>query len=287
MPAENAAQRPRRSLLYVPASNARAIEKARTLASDGVILDLEDSVAPEAKAAAREAARAAIAAGFGGREVIVRCNGPETDWGADDLDMAIAAGPDGVLLPKARSVEDIEVYGRRLVAAPPHTRLWAMVETAQGVLNLEQIAGTARTHRLAALVLGPNDLGAELRLKPAPGRAPLLPILSRMVVAARAHGLAALGGTYNAFEDVTGFEAECRQDAAFGFDGKTLIHPAQIEIANHLFSPSPEELAWARAVVEAFAAPEATGKGAIRLQGRMVERLHLEDARRVLALAAA
>ena len=285
MPAEDAAQRPRRSMLYVPASNPRAIEKARGLPCDGVILDLEDSVAPDAKAAARTAAAAAIAAGFGGREVILRCNGADTPWGSDDLDMAAAAGPDGVLIPKARNAGDIEANDGRLADAPPSIRLWAMVETAEGVMNLEHIARAAIGRRLVGLVLGPNDLAAELRLRPAPDRAPLLPIISRMVVAARTFGLAALGGPFNAFEDAAGFEAECRQDAAFGFDGKTLIHPAQIEIANRAFSPSPEELAWARAVVEAFAAPEAAGKGAIRLQGRMVERLHLDDARRVLALA--
>ena len=285
MPAEDIAERPRRSMLYVPASNPRAIEKARDLPCDGVILDLEDSVAPDAKAAARTAAAAAIAAGFGGREVILRCNGADTPWGSDDLDMAVAAGPDGVLVPKARDAADIEAGARRLAAAPVRTRLWVMVETAEGVLNLGRIANASP--RLAALVLGPNDLAIALRLRPAPDRAPLLPILSRMVVAARAHGLAALGGPFNAFEDRPGFEAECRQDAAFGFDGKTLIHPAQIEAANRLFSPSPEDVAWARAVVEAFAAPEAQDKGAIRLQGRMVERLHLGDARRTLALAGA
>ena len=269
----------------MPAANSRAIEKARTLPCDAVVLDLEDAVAPEAKAAAREAAAQAIKAGFGGREVILRCNGLDTEWGEDDLKAAAAAGPDGVLLPKVRSADDITAGERRLAAAPDHTRLWAMIETAQGVLNLEQIARSSYPTRLAGLVLGPNDLSAELRLRPAPGRAALQPILTAMVVAARAHGLVALGGAFNDFQDAAGFEAECRQDADFGFDGKTLIHPAQIEAANRIFSPSEEDLAWARAVVEAFAGPEAAGKGAIRLQGRMIERLHLADAQRVLRSA--
>ncbi len=285
MKADAGAARPRRSVLFMPAANSRAIEKARTLPCDAVVLDLEDAVAPEAKAAAREAAAQAIKAGFGGREVILRCNGLDTEWGEDDLKAAAAAGPDGVLLPKVRSADDITAGERRLAAAPDHTRLWAMIETAQGVLNLEQIARSSYPTRLAGLVLGPNDLSAELRLRPAPGRAALQPILTAMVVAARAHGLVALGGAFNDFQDAAGFEAECRQDADFGFDGKTLIHPAQIEAANRIFSPSEEDLAWARAVVEAFAGPEAAGKGAIRLQGRMIERLHLADAQRVLRSA--
>ena len=282
MPAKDAALRRRWSMLFVPASNPRAIDKARTLACDGMILDLEDSVAPDAKAAARRAAEAAIASGFGGREVILRCNAMDTPWGSDDLDMATAAAPDGVLIPKVRTANDIEACDRRLSSAPPRTRLWAMIETAEGVMNLEAICRTSTGTRLAGLALGPNDLSAELRLRPAADRAPLQPILSRMVVAARACGLAALSGAFNAFEDAAGFKAECRQDAAFGFDGKTLIHPAQIETANRIFSPSPEDLAWARAVVEAFAAPDAQDKGAIRLQGRMVERLHLDQALRLL-----
>lgn len=281
MTAGDSASRPRRSMLYLPASNPRAIAKAQTLACDGVILDLEDSVAPEAKAGARAAAAAAIAAGFGGREVILRCNGEDTPWFAEDLGMAAAARPDGVLIPKVRSGEDLQASAQRL---PDAIRLWAMIETAGAVANLERLAETGALARLTGLVLGPNDLSAELGIRPGPDRAPLAPILSRMVVAARAWGLAALGGTFNAFEDTAGFEAECGQDAAFGFDGKTLIHPAQIAPANRIFSPSPQELAWARAVIEAFADPEADGKGAIRLQGRMVERMHLDQARRLLAL---
>jgi citrate lyase subunit beta/citryl-CoA lyase len=270
-------------VLFVPASNARALEKARTLDADVFVIDLEDAVAEEAKAEARAAAQQAIRTGFGGREVILRCNGLDTPWGEADLAAAAATRPDGVLIPKVRRPDDILAAERLLGGAPPELRIWAMVETAAGVLALPEIASTAVGGRLGGLVLGPNDLGAELRLRPGPDRAALAPILSQMVVAARAFGLAALGGAYNAFEDDAGLERECLQDAAFGFDGKTLIHPRQIAIANRIFSPTPEEIAWARAVVDAFAAPDAAGRGALRLQGRMVERLHLKDAERLLA----
>jgi citrate lyase subunit beta / citryl-CoA lyase len=278
-------ERPRRSVLFVPASNPRALAKARELASDAVVLDLEDSAAPEVKDAAREAARAAVAEGFGGREVVIRCNGLDTPWGAEDLAMAAAAGPDAVLAPKVRSTEDVAAIDAALAAAPARTRIWAMIETPQAVLALAGIAAAAGRARLQALVLGPNDLSAELRLRKSPGRLALHPILSQIVVAARAHGLLALGGAFNAFEDQAGFEAECDEDCAFGFDGKTLIHPRQIEAANRIFSPSPAEIARAEAIIAAFATPEAEGKGAIRLGSEMIERLHLKDAERVLRLA--
>ena len=274
--------RPRRSLLYVPASNARALDKARTLPCDGVILDLEDSVAPEAKDAARAAAVAAVRGGFGGREVVVRCNGLETAWGQADLEALAEAAPDAVLAPKVSSAAEVLAYDRALAAS---TRLWIMVETARAVLNLREIVQTAAGTRLEALVLGPNDLSADLRLKGPIARAGLKTTLLHMNIAARAHGLAALGGVYNAIDDAAGFEAECAEEAGLGLDGKTLIHPGQIEIANRAFSPSAEEIAWAKAVVAAFAAPEADGKGAIRLDGRMVERLHLKAAERILRMA--
>jgi citrate lyase subunit beta/citryl-CoA lyase len=276
--------RPRRSVLFVPASNPRALAKVRELDCDGVVLDLEDSAAPEAKAAAREAAREAIAEGFGRRELVVRCNGLDTPWGAEDLAMAAAAGPDAVLAPKVRSAEDVAAIEKALAGAPARTRIWAMIETPAAVLALGGIAAAAARTRLQALVLGPNDLSAELRLRKTSGRTVLHPILSQIVVAARAHGLIALGGAFNAFENQAGFEAECHEDAAFGFDGKTLIHPRQIEAANRIFSPSPAEIAWAEAVVAAFGAPEAEGKGAIRLGSEMIERLHLRDAERILHL---
>ena len=274
----------RRSVLFVPASNPRAIDKARALNCDAVILDLEDSVAPEAKDAARAAMIEAVRAGFGGRETIVRGNGLDTPWGAADLEAAAEAGADGALVPKVRDAADIAEADRLFAPAKEGAGVWAMIETAAGVLNLREIAGAARTTRLKGLALGPNDLSTELRSRLEPGRRPLQPILIQLVAAARANGLVALDGAYNHLEDTAGFEAECRQGVEFGFDGKTLIHPNQIEPCNRLFLPSPEEIAWARAVVAAFAAPEAQDKGAIRLQGRMVERLHLKDAERVLAL---
>ena len=278
--------RPRRSLLYVPASNARALEKAQGLSADGLIVDLEDSVAPEAKTEAREAAMAAARRGFGGCEVVIRCNRLDTPWGEADVAAAADAGPDGVLVPKVRSAAEVEAYLRLLDRAPERTRLWLMVETPEGVLNLRDIVAAGAGGRLEALVLGPNDLADELRLRGAGVRAALRPILSQMVLAARTAGLSALGGVYNAFGDDAGLKAECAEEAGFGFDGKTLIHPRQIDIANRAFSPSPEEIAWAKAVVAAFAVPDAAGKGAIRLDGRMIERMHLTNAERILALPA-
>ena len=283
MQGKDSGARRRRSVLYVPASNSRAMDKARALDCDAVILDLEDSVAPEAKDDARTAMAAAVGSGFGGREVIVRCNGLDTPWGETDLKAAAKAGADAVLAPKIRSPADVAEIDRLFARAGG--QVWAMIETAAAVLNLREIAEAAASTRLAGLVLGPNDLSTELRCRLEPGRQPLQPILIQMVAAARAHGLVALDGTYNDLDDAAGFEAECRQGAEFGFDGKTLVHPSQVEPCNRLFSPSPEEVAWARAVIDAFAAPDAEGKGAIRLQGRMVERLHLKEAERVLALA--
>jgi citrate lyase subunit beta/citryl-CoA lyase len=273
--------RPRRSLLFVPASNARALEKAGQLPCDGVILDLEDSVAPEAKPAAREAAVQALGQGFGGRTAVLRCNGLDAAWGAEDAAAAVRAGPDAVLVPKVRSAEDVLAWDRALQDAPARTRLWVMIETAQGVLNLASIAEASGRTRLGGLVLGLNDLMLELGARQRSG---LQPVLLQTILAARAHGLLAFDSVFNAFEDEAGLVAECRRAADLGFDGKTLIHPRQIEACNRAFSPSPEEAAWARKVVEAFAAPEAAGKGAIRLDGRMVERLHLKQAERTLGL---
>ena len=276
--------RARRSLLYVPASNARALEKARGLEADGVILDMEDAVAPEAKEAARAAAVAAVRGGFGGREVVVRCNGLDTPWGQADLEALAEAEPDAVLAPKVSSAAEVRAYD---CALGGRTRLWIMVETARAVLNLREIVETATSTRLEALVLGPNDLSAELGLKGPVARAGVKPTLLHMNIAARAHGLAALGGVFNAIEDMAGFEAECVEEAGLGLAGKTLIHPSQIEPANRAFSPSAEEIEWARAVVAAFDTPEARGQGAIRLRGQMVERLHLARAQRTLAMVEA
>ena len=275
--------RRRRSVLYVPAANPKALAKAPGLDCDGLILDLEDSAAPEAKDAARQAALAALGQGFGGREVAVRCNGLDTPWGAADLEALAAAGPDAVLAPKVRSLQDLAALEAALAGAPERTRLWIMVETAGASLGLEALARAGG--RLQALVFGSNDLAAELRLKPAFARAAMRPVLTAMALAGRAHGLAVLGGAYTAIEDAAGFEAECLEEAGFGFDGKTLVHPGQIAPANRAFSPSPDELDWARKVVAAFAAPEAAGKGVLRLEGRMLEHLHLREAERVLAMA--
>ena len=276
--------RPRRSALYVPAANARAIDKARTLACDMVILDLEDSVAPEAKAAAREqAVRAIGGGGFGDKEVIVRINGEGAAWAEDDLAAVLASGADGMLAPKVGHPSTIGRYGARIAAAGSHVSLWAMIETCGGVLDARAIASAGAP--LAGLVVGTNDLATEMRCRPTPDRAPLQSFLALIVAAAHESGLVALDGVYGELDDLAGFEGECRQGADFGFDGKTLIHPSQIEPCNRLYAPSAEDVAWAEAVVAAFAGPDANGKGAIRLQGRMVERLHLRDAERLLQRA--
>lgn len=274
--------RPRRSALFLPASNPRAIAKARTLACDVVILDLEDAVAPEAKADARAAAVAAMAEGFGARERVIRANALDTEWGEADLRALGDARVDAVLLPK---VADAEILRRARGLLGDRIALWAMVETARAILDLREIVAAAREVGLAVLVAGTNDLAKELRCRPGADRAPLLPALTDIVTAARAYGLTALDGVSNAIDSPARVEAECAQGRDLGFDGKTLIHPSQIAPANRVFAPSHEELAAARAVVAAFGSPDARGKGAIRVDGAMVERLHLDEARRVIALA--
>ena len=278
--------RPRRSALYLPASNARAIEKARGLPADIVILDLEDAVAPEAKAEARAAAIAAVqAGGFGTREVAIRANGIDTEWGEADLAAIAGSNADAVLVPKVSSPQDIDRYQAALDSAPPQLQLWAMIETCASVFALEAIAARAADTRLSLWVMGTNDLAKEMRAQLTPERAPFLPFLSMAVAAARIHGLSILDGVCNQFRDIDAFRAEAQQGLLFGFDGKSLIHPAQIEPCNAVFSPSEEELAWARAVIAAFELPENRGKGAIRVEGKMAELLHLEQARRTLAVA--
>ncbi|WP_426027791.1 HpcH/HpaI aldolase/citrate lyase family protein [Brevundimonas sp. TWP2-3-4b2] len=271
-----------RSVLYLPASNPRAIEKARGLKADAVILDLEDAVAPDAKAEARQAAVDALAAGGFGSRVGVRINGLDTAWGADDLTALCVHKPDFVVAPKIESPEAVRAVAARL---PIGTDLWIMVETPLSVLRLDQIAGAGAP--LAALMLGINDFGERMNLVLGPEREPLKPWLAAVVAAARGHGLLAIDGVVNATDDSDRLQAECRQGRAFGFDGKSLIHPAQIDAANAAFSPSPEEVAKAREVVAAFASADAQGKGAIRVGYRMVERLHLEAAHRLLARHAA
>jgi citrate lyase subunit beta/citryl-CoA lyase len=279
--------RPMRSALFLPASNPRAIEKARGLAADVVILDLEDAVAPEAKAEARAAAVDVVnAGGFRAGTLVVRANALDTEWGADDLAALMASRADAVLVPKIATAGDVELYHVELAAAAQAMRLWVMIETCRAIAELQAIADMARTTRLAAMVVGTNDLALELRARPAPDRAGLVPYLVLAVAAARAAGIAVLDSVCNDFVDLDRFAAECGQGRALGFDGKSLIHPAQIEACNEAFSPGPEEIARAETIVAAFADPANAGKGAIRVSGRMVERLHLEQARHLLAFHA-
>ncbi|HZZ70569.1 MAG TPA: CoA ester lyase [Phenylobacterium sp.] len=277
--------RPRRSALYLPGSNARAIEKARTLPCDAVILDLEDSVAPEAKVAARALACEAVRmGGFGPRELIVRVNGLDTPWGADDLAAAAEAGPDAVLVPKVASPEGLAAYRQ---AVGPGVTLWAMIETCQAVFALDALGRASADGGVAAWVVGTNDLVKEMRCALGPDRAPLLPALAMSVMAARAHGLAILDGVYNDIPDLEGLARECAQAASFGFDGKSLIHPTHLDAANRIFAPDSDAIAWARTVAAAFDLTENAGKGVLKVEGRMVERLHLEEARRLIAVAEA
>jgi citrate lyase subunit beta/citryl-CoA lyase len=268
----------------MPASNPRAVEKARSLACDVVILDLEDAVLPDAKEKARSDAVAAVrAGGFGGREVVIRVNGLETPWGERDLAAAAEAGPDAVLAPKIRSPRDIASYDTLLSSAPAHTRLWAMIETPEAILAIDAIAGAPS--RLAALVMGINDLAKEMGARQTPSREPFHAALAFAVMAARAHGLAALDGVHNEIDDLAALEAVCRQGADFGFDGKTLIHPSHLAICNAAFTPAEGEVAWSRAVIAAFDAPENAGKGALRVEGRLAELLHRDQAIRLVAIA--
>ncbi|TFU05488.1 CoA ester lyase [Polymorphobacter arshaanensis] len=282
MASDSAVARPRRSALYLPASNVRAIEKARDLDCDVVILDLEDAVAPDAKVSARaNAVQAVRDGGFGRRELVVRVNGLDTAWGHDDLAACGAIGADAVLAPKVGSAADVRAYDGQLAG---NTALWAMIETCEAVLGVAAIAAAAAQSRLAAFVAGTNDLAKQMRARQTPDRQIFVPALFNMVAAARANGLAALDGVYNALEDDAGLEAQCRQGADFGFDGKTLIHPRQVPIANAAFGPSADEVVWARKVVAAFADPSTASSGVIRLEGQMVERLHLAEARQLLAI---
>ena len=277
--------RPRRSALYLPGSNARAIEKARTLPADVVILDLEDSVAPEAKAEARAmACTAAHEGGFGPRELVIRVNGLDTPWGADDLAAAAKAGADAVLVPKVAAPEDLTAYRRALESDTP---LWAMIETCQAIFALDALGRACAGAGVTCWVIGTNDLVKEMRCRLDAKRTPLLPALSLSLMAARAHGIAILDGVYNDIPDLPGMERECAQAAAMGFDGKSLIHPTHLEAANRVFAPDAEAVAWARTVAGAFDSAENAGKGVLKVEGRMVERLHLAEARRLIAVAEA
>lgn len=277
--------RPRRSALYLPASNPKAIAKARTLPADIIILDLEDAVAPEAKEAARQAAIEAVREGFGDREVAIRANALDTQWGTDDLYAIASSGADAVLVPKVSSTADIALCQTALSSAPVEMQLWAMVETCACLPRLYEIAAMAGSTRLSLFIMGVNDLAKEMRAHLTPERTPFLPFLSTAVAAARAHGLTILDGVCNEFRDEAVFRAEAEQGLLFGFDGKSLIHPDQIAPCNEIFSPSADEIKTAEAIIAAFALPENAGKGAIRVEGKMVELLHLDQARRVVTVA--
>ena len=275
--------KPRRSVLFMPGSNARALERARTLPADALILDLEDAVAPEAKAAARARVLDAVrAGGYGPREVIVRVNGSGTPWAAEDLGAVARAPVDAVLLPKVESAETVTAA---LAALGPTPAVWCMLETPRGILNAASIAGASP--RVGALVMGTSDLTKDLHARPTRDRLPLLTSLQICVLAARAAGISALDGVHLDLDDDAGFAAACRQAADLGFDGKTLIHPRQVAAANEAFAPAVAEVEWARRVIAAHAEATAAGRGVVVLDGRLIENLHVEDARRVLALAEA
>ncbi len=281
---------PRRSLLFMPGSNSRALEKARILAADAIILDIEDSVAPDAKGLARDQIAATIAAGgFGKREVWIRTNALDTPFWADDVKMAARAKPDAILVPKVSSVDDLRTIAQALREsnAAPSIRVWAMIETARAVLHAEELAAASRDvePRLAGFVFGPNDISRETRIRMQPGRAIMLPMIIHCILATRAYGLEILDGPYSDFSNVDGFNQECTQARDLGFDGKTLIHPGQIEACNVIFTPPAEEVARARKIIAAFELPENVARGAISLDGQMVERLHADMARRTIALA--
>lgn len=278
--------RPRRSVLYMPGANARALDKARTLPADALILDLEDAVAPDSKELARnQIAQAVTAGGYGHREIIIRTNGLETPWGLDDLKALAPLGADAILLPK---VEDpatlvkaaalLDEYG-----APATTTLWAMMETPLGILRAAEIA--AATPRLTCFVMGTSDLTKDLHSRHTATRLPMLTSLSLCLLAGRAYGLTILDGVYLDLKDEAGFEASCEQGLELGFDGKTLIHPAQVEPANKVFAPSQAEITWSRRIIEAFAAAEAEGKGVVLVDGKLIENLHVDNAKRIVALA--
>jgi citrate lyase subunit beta/citryl-CoA lyase len=282
--------RPRRSVLYMPGSNSRALEKAKTLPADGVILDLEDAVAPDAKTDARkQVADAVKAGGFGSREVIIRTNGISTPWFSDDVDAAVASAPDAILVPKVETAQQLEAIGQRLLDthSKQKIRVWAMIETPLAIFNIYDLARAAADSetRLACFVLGTNDLAKETRARQIAGRAPMLPWLSNTVLAAHAFGIDVLDGVYNDLSNAEGFVKECEQGRDFGFDGKTLIHPNQIEPCNKAFSPSEAEIAQAREMIAEFERPENQGKGVVQIKGRMVERMHAEMAQRTVAIA--
>ncbi len=290
MSASMSAIRPRRSVLYMPGANERALEKAKTLPADSLILDLEDAVAPEAKVEARDRVCGVVkAGGYGPRELIIRMNGHDTEWGKADLKAAAHAGPDGILAPKVSKADDIRWLDEALseAGAPANLRLWVMIETPLAILNIKKIAAAAKTTRLAAFVMGSNDLIKDFRAEPMPGRENLAACYTLTIAAARAYDLLVFDGVYNDIANAEGFAAEAKQARAFGFDGKTLIHPSQVEPCNTIFAPAADAVQQSRDVIAAFADPANAGKGVLKVNGKMTELLHLAQARRMVAVAEA
>ena len=282
--------RPRRSVLFMPGSNTRAVEKAKTLPVDGVILDLEDSVAPDAKAAARDQIIKTVKeGGFGKRELFIRTNSIDTPWFTDDMNAAIAAVPDAIIVPKISTPQQVELLGQRLLDkhAGSKIHLWIMIETALAIFNAPQLAAMSRDSetRLTGIIMGTNDLAKETRARIVPGRAPMLGWLSDCVLAAHAYNVDILDSVYNDIANTQGFADECDQGRDLGFDGKTLIHPSQIDACNAAYSPPSEEVAHARKIIAAFALPENKDKGVIRLDGKMVEKMHADISLRTVAIA--
>jgi citrate lyase subunit beta/citryl-CoA lyase len=282
--------RPRRSVLYMPGANERALEKAKTLPADSLILDLEDAVAPEAKAEARERVCNAVkSGGYGPRELIIRVNGMDTEWGAADISAAVAAKPDAILVPKVNGPADIDLIEGSLYGAHAFAdlALWVMIETPQAILNIREIAAKAGITQLKGFVMGSNDLIKDFRAEPMPGRENLAACYTLTIAAARAHDLLVFDGVYNDIANTDGFIAEAKQARAFGFDGKTLIHPSQVEPCNTIFAPPADAVAQAKDVIAAFADPANAGKGVLKVNGKMTELLHLAQARRMVAVAEA
>ncbi|MEG9860977.1 MAG: CoA ester lyase [Parvularculales bacterium] len=282
--------RPRRSVLYMPGANERALDKARSLPADALILDLEDAVAPDAKEAARNQVAATVRqGGYGAREVVIRINGSDTPWGAADMEMAVSVRPDAILVPKINTPENIRRTSDAMtqVGAETDLPLWVMMETPRAMLNAAAIAHEAESKnaRLSVFVMGTNDLVKEIGATHTPERTSVLGALSHCLLAARTSGLCILDGVYNDIKDEAGFEAVCQQGADMGFDGKTLIHPSQIVTCNRIFSPDEQEVSEARAILAAFDKPENAGKGVLSVDGRMVELLHADMARRIVAIA--
>ncbi|MEM7751703.1 MAG: CoA ester lyase, partial [Pseudomonadota bacterium] len=279
---------PRRSALYMPGSNERALEKAKSLDADVIIFDLEDSVAPDAKLIARTQVAAALESGaYGRRELVARVNGLDSEWGADDVREIAAKAPSALLIPKVETAEQLHAVAELVPSDQPNVALWAMIETPLAIVNLKEIAEASRDLRLklGCFIVGPNDLVKDTRVTLDANRTAALYWLSAIVTAARAYGIEVLDGVYNNFKDLDGYTAECRHGQMLGMDGKTLIHPSQISIANEIFSPAVNEVEWARQIIAAFDQPENQGKGVINVDGQMVELLHVEMARRTVAIA--